>query len=295
MGTRPLLAGALAAAALAAAAPTANADDPGRWKLEKVSRTPIAYFQGVTASPRGAVFFSGTNGVFGTTASLRETGRRDPGIPPEVAAQDGYDHIGDLSYDEAEGGRLLLPLECYRVGGPNAGNHCGTGSIGVMDPRTLRWRYRVKLDPSDIKKAMWNEVSPDGRSLYTQDGRDLLRYDLSQITPANAAPAGPQLRPVQRVEGAFPSGQATGATFHRGRLLVAEYSGTLFRVWRVDTTTGKRRLEIERQIAGESEGLMTARARGGTLHWQVMPVSFGREPTYGAGRGALLTFSERRR
>ena len=29
---------------------------------------------------------------------------------------------------------------------------------------------------------------------------------------------------------------------------------------------------------------------GGVLHWQVMPVSFGREPTYGAGRGALLTF-----
>ena len=299
MGTRPLLAGALAAAAtavlaLAVAAP-AQAKDPRRWKLAEVSRIPFEYFQGVTASPVGAVFFTGTNGVFGTTAGLRETGRVEPGIPPEVAAAEGYDHIGDLSYDTAEGGRLLLPLECYRVGAPGGNNHCGTGSIGVMDPRTLHWRYHVKLDPAHIKKAMWNEVSPDGRSLFTQDGADLLRYDLAQVTAANAAPAGPQLAPAQRIRNAFPFGEVTGATFHRGRLLVADYEGTRFRVWRVDTQTGRRRLEIERTIAGESEGLMTARARGGTLHWQIMPVSFGRTPTYGAGRGALLTFAERRR
>ena len=288
MGTRPLLAGALIAAL--AAAPAAQAEDPGRWKLTEVSRIPFTYFQGVTASPRGAVFFSGTNAVFGTTASLKETGSRDPGIPPEVAAREGYDHLGDLSYDGAEGGRLLLPLEGYRVGAPNAGNHCGTGAIGVMDPRTLLWRYHVALDPAEIKKAMWNEVSPDGRWLYTQDRADLLRYDLAEITPANAAPHGPLLRPVERIRNAFPFGQATGATFHRRSLLVAEYSGTRFRVWRIGTRTGRRRLEIERTIAGESEGLMTMRARGGRLHWQVMPVSIGRTPTYGAGRGALLTF-----
>ena len=289
MGTRALLAGALAGALLVAPT-TAQAKDPGRWQLAKVSRIPFAYFQGVTASPVRALFFSGTNGLFGTTGSLRETGRLDTAIPPEVTQAEGYDHIGDLSYDTAEGGRLLLPLECYRVGGPNAGNHCGTGSIGVVDPRTLRWRYHVKLDPSQIKKAMWNEVSPDGRWLYTQDRADLLRYDLTQVAEANAAPVGAALLPVDRVENAFPFGQATGATFHRGRLLVAEYEGTRFRVWRIDTTTGRRRLEIERVIAGESEGLATARLHGGVLHWQVMPVSFGREPTYGAGRGALLTF-----
>ena len=297
MGTRALLAGALAAGALcaAAAAPPAQAKDPGRWKLVEVSRVPFEYFQGVTASPNGATFFSGTNGIFGTTLGLRETGRVEPGIPPEVTATEGYDHIGDLSYDTAEGGRLLLPLECYRAGAENAGNHCGTGSIGVMDPRTLHWRYHVKLDPADIKKAMWNEVSPDGASLYTQDGADLLRYDLAQITPQNAAPAGPQIKPAQRIPSAFPFGQATGATFHRGRLLVAEYQQRRFRVWRIDTATGAQRLDIERAINGESEGLVTARARGGTLHWQIMPVSFGRTPTYGAGRGALLTFRERRR
>jgi len=276
-------------------APGAEAKDPGRWRLTKVSRIPFEYFQGVTASPNGAVFFSGTNGVFGTTAGLRETGRVEPAIPQYVVDAEGYDHIGDLAYDTAEGGRLLLPLECYRAGAENAGNHCGTGSIGVMDPRTLRWLYYVKLDPSDIKKAMWNEVSPDGASLYTQDRTDLLRYDTSQIVPGNAAPNGALIKPAQRIAGAFPSGQATGATFHRGRLFVAEYSGTRFRVFSLDVATGRRRLEIERTVAGESEGLMTARARGGTLHWQIMPVSFGRPPTYGAGRGAVLTFTERRR
>ncbi|HEX2086148.1 MAG TPA: hypothetical protein VHF89_10735 [Solirubrobacteraceae bacterium] len=292
MGTRALLAGALAVAAALAAPGAAAAKDPGRWRLAKVDRIPFEYFQGVTASPARALFFSGTNGLFGTTGGRTETGRREPGIPPEVTAAEGYDHIGDLSYDTAEGGRLLLPLECYRPGAPNAGNHCGTGSIGVADPRTLQWRYYVKLDPAAIEKAMWNEVSPDGRWLYTQDGADLLRYDMAQVTAANAAPAGPALLPVQRVRRAFPFGQATGATFHRGRLLVAEYSGLRFRVWRIDTATGRRRLDIERSIAGESEGLATF---GRTLRWQVMPVSFGRPPTYGANRGALLSFRPRRR
>jgi hypothetical protein len=293
VGTRALLAGALAAGALGAAAPPATAKDPGRWKQVRVSHVPFAYFQGVTASPGRAVFFSGTNGLYATTAGLRENAKLEPGIPPEVTQAEGYDHIGDLSYDLAEQGRLLLPLECYKAGQPNAGNHCGTGSIGVADPATLAWRYYVKLDPSQIKKAMWNEVSPDGRWLYTQDGADLLRYDLAQVTPANAAPAGPMLLPAARVPNAFPFGQATGATFYRGRLLVAEYSGLRFRVWRVNTTTGRRRLEIERRIAGESEGLMTANVRGGVLHWQIMPVSFGRPPTFGANRGALVSFRRR--
>jgi hypothetical protein len=288
--------GALLAVVAVAAllAPPAEAKDPGRWKLTKVSRIPFEYFQGVAASPKRALFFSGTNGIFGTTGSLRETGRIEPGIPSEVQATEGYDHIGDLDYDLAEGGRLLLPLECFRPGAPNAGNHCGTGSIGVVDPRTLRWRYYVKLDPAEIKKAMWAVVSPDGRSLYTQDRADLLRYDLAQVSEANAAPLGPMLRPAARVRRAFPFGQATGAAFHRGRLLVAEYEQTLFRVWRIDTTTGRRRLEIERRIAGESEGLAGVNIYGGELQWQIMPVSFGRPPTYGAGRGALLSFAPRR-
>ena len=54
--------------------------------------------------------------------------------------------------------------------GPNGGNPCRTGSIGVADPRTLRWRYYVKLEPAEIPKAMWAEVSPDGTLLWTSAG-----------------------------------------------------------------------------------------------------------------------------
>jgi hypothetical protein len=58
----------------------------------------------------------------------------DPVIPPLVFATEGYNHVGDIGY---QGGRVLLPLECYTPGGPNGANTCGTGSIGVADPATL--------------------------------------------------------------------------------------------------------------------------------------------------------------
>ena len=300
MGARPLLAGALAAAAIATAAaavapPTAHAGDPGRWKLAKARNVPIAYSQGVTTGGGAFAFtFSSNGALYGTTRALRERLPNNAAFPPEVAATEGYDHIGDLTYDRAEGGRLLLPLECYRIGAPNRGNHCGTGSIAVASPRTLQWRYYVKLDPRDIKKAMWAEVSPDGRSLWTQAGSVLLRYDMREITRANAAPAGKVLRPVQRLRRALPAGQMTGATFVGERLYVATQPDTM-RVYSIDLLTGERRLEIERAIRGESEGLATLRTTDGTLHWLIAPFDpEGRPPTYGAGRGALLTFARRR-
>ncbi|MGZ4277651.1 MAG: hypothetical protein ACXVFK_13020, partial [Solirubrobacteraceae bacterium] len=99
--------------------------------------------------------------------------------------REGYDHIGDISWDAAEHGRILLPLECYY---PPAGNTCQTGSIGVADPRTLKWRYYVKLDPRYIAKAMWAEVSPDGKLVWTSSGSDLLAYrdaDVKAPTPGS--------------------------------------------------------------------------------------------------------------
>ena len=62
----------------------------------------------------------------------------------------------------------------------------------------------------------------------------------------------------------------------------------VFQVWSIDVTNGARRLEIERDIRGESEGLDVVDALGGVLHWQVEPLSS--MPTYGFGRGALLHF-----
>ena len=116
---------------------------------------------------------------------------------------------------------MLLPLECFF---PFIGNICRTGSIGVADPETLQWRYYVKLDPAFIDKAMWAEVSPNGKLLWTSSGsgHDLLAYDMDEITAANAAPDGPLLKPViVRLINAVPPNGITGATFFKHRLLVA--------------------------------------------------------------------------
>ena len=75
-------------------------------------------------------------------------------IPESVNSAEGYNHIGDIAF---EGGRVLLPLECYTFGGPNGGNTCGTGAIGSANPQTLAFDYYVKLDPAEIPKAMWVE------------------------------------------------------------------------------------------------------------------------------------------
>ena len=289
-----LVAGALLAG-LCLAAP-AGAADPGRWTLVRTSTIPLLYYQGVTDSAARTLWFSGFLGVWRTDRDLRQLAGNADVIPQAVKDAEGYNHIGDLDYDPAEGGRLLLPLECYYPGTPNGGNTCprtgaiGTGSIGVADPQTLAWRYHVKLDQAEIKKAMWVETTPDG-SLWTQDGPDLLRYSLADVSPANAAPGGRAIQPLQRLAGAVPPTGITGATVHAGRLFVAGQRGRLFQVWSIDPATGSRRLEAERTIAGESEGLAVVPARGGLLHWQVMPFAPGATPTYGTGAGALLTFA----
>jgi len=270
------------------AAGSARAADPGRWTETGASTMPLYYYQGVTSDPVRSLYFDGIDfGLYRTDAELRETGRNDDVIPPSVTAREGYNHIGDLSWDGSEGGRVLLPLECYY---PPAGNTCKTGSIGVADPRSLQWRYYVKLDPRYIAKAMWNEVSPDGGLVWTSSGDDLLAYRTSAIKAAHAAPTGPLLKPVRRLPGAVPPTGITGATFYGGRLFVAGQDGDLFQVWSIDLTSGARQLEIERRIVGESEGLATVDALGGVLHWQIQPYSTEGPPTHGVANGTLLHF-----
>jgi hypothetical protein len=300
---------ALLAAALALlAAPAARAEDPGRWELVRVSEIPLLYYQGITNDPARQLFYSGHLGIFRTDAELNETARNPDAIPPAVKQAEGYNHIGDLDWDPAEGGRVLLPMECYYPGTPNNGNTCprtgqiGTGSIAVADAATLQWRYYVKLDQAEIKKAMWVETTPDG-SFWTQEGRDLLRYSLADVNQANAwtpgpdGGTGPAVKPVARLRDAVPPSGITGATFHAGRLYVAgqgaEEGGELFQVHSIDLADGSRRLEAERRIVGESEGLTTVQALGGFLQWQVMPYNESGPPTYGIENGALLTFAER--
>src|SRR5689334_17808110 len=102
--------------ALVAAAP-ARAADPGRWRETGHSAIPIVYFQGVTSDDRGHLFFDGVfSGLYRSDDSLHQQASADSEIPPLVAATEGYNHMGDLSWDAAEGGRVLLPMECYYPG-----------------------------------------------------------------------------------------------------------------------------------------------------------------------------------
>jgi hypothetical protein len=160
----------------------------------------------------------------------------------------------------------------------------------VADPHSLRWRYYVKLDPSYIAKAMWNEVSPDGKLVWTSSEGDLLAYRTSDIKAGNAAPRGRLLKPARRLSGAVPPSGITGATFYGGRLFVAGQDGDVFQVWSIDLASGARQLEIEREIVGEAEGLATVNALGGVLHWQIQPYNTEGPPTHGVANGTLLHF-----
>ncbi len=57
----------------------------------------------------------------------------------------------------------------------------------------------------------------------------------------------------------------------------------------MSTHTGRARLEVERTISGESEGLATVRLKGGVLHWMIQPSTSTPPPTY--PNSTLLTFA----
>jgi hypothetical protein len=280
----------LAVVAIAAGAAPAPAADPGRWIETGHSPVPLEYFQGVTSDRHRNLWFAGLQvGLYRTDPQLVEQARDESEIPVDVFLREGYNHIGDISWDRHEHERVLLPLECFV---PFFGNTCKNGSIAVADPETLEWRYYVKLDPAFIDKAMWAEASPNGKLLWTSSGSgdDLLAYDMDQITAANAAPDGPKLKPVRILDGAVPPLGITGATFDKHRLLLASGRGSLFQVWSVDLRDGSRELEIEKTVFGESEGLDMVKSFDGELHWLITPFQTGgRPPTYGS-TSALVHF-----
>jgi hypothetical protein len=299
---------ALAALAVALALPAAaQAADPGRWVLTGATSIPTEYWQGVTADPGARrVYFVGVfEGLWRSDALLRRTAGEPSAIPADVKSREGYNHIGDPSFDPAEGGRVLLPLECYTPGAADS-NPCDTGSLGVADADTLGWRYYVKLDPAEIPKAMWAETSPDGSRVWTSSGKDLLAYSAADVSPLNAGPAAAPIHSVSRLPGAVPPSGISGAVFRGGRLLLAGGDSNPFQVWSLDPATGKRRLEIETSPCGESEGLHAMHALGGELHWLIAPFGIGCKLTYGptsallhfapaGGRAALRVFAKRLR
>jgi hypothetical protein len=303
-GVRRTAAALTAALAALVVAGPASAADPGRWANTGVNRIPLTYYQGVTSDPSRNFYFDGVyTGLYRTDSQLRQTAASpEPGIiPPAVRATEQYNHIGDIGHGTEEGGRVLLPLECYYPGAPGGANTCQNGAIGVADPQTLAWRYYVKLDPAGIKKAMWVERSPDGTLLWSSDGDDLVAYKSSDVNPANAAP-GTVISETKRLTGAVPPAGITGAAFYNGRLYTAgQDNGGLFQVWSTDldswdsaTQSGDQRLEIELPAGtvGESEGLALNPTCGGVLHWIVTPFNTeGKPPTYGPTGNALLGFT----
>ena len=276
----------------AVACPPATAKDPGRWLLTGATSVPVPYWQGLTSDPaERRVFFAGVfEGLWRTTSLLKQTAGTPGAIPPAVKTSEGYNHIGDPTWNLDEGGRVLLPLECYT---PGIGNTCGTGSFGVADPDTLGFRYYVKLDPAEIPKAMWAETSPDGTLVWTSSGADLLAYRSSDVSQANAAPAAAPIRAARRLAGAVPPSGITGAVFHRGRLLLAGEMGGSYQIWSVNTDSGQRRLELQTSLCGESEGLDIIATLSGRLHWLIAPFDPGCELSFGP-TGALLHFVRRR-
>ena len=289
---RRILAAGLLAAAVAA---PASAADPGRWAETGRSTIPLYYYQGIASDPAKRLFFDGIYvGLYRTDPLLGETARNDDVIPPDVHARERYNHIGDIAWDAREGGRILLPLECYypqsAPGTDDPGNPCRHGAFGVADPDTLQWRYYVKIDPAAMAKAMWVAVSPDGKLAWSGIGKDLYAFSLDDIKRANAAPDGPAIKPVRVLRNARPPSGVTGAAFYRGRFYVAGQDAPEgFQVWSIDLQTGERTLEIERKIVGDSEGLYFFEGLDGTLHWMIMPYNDEGPPTYGF-QGTLLHF-----
>jgi hypothetical protein len=265
-----------------------------RWRLVGEDTSSLAYNQGITAEGAGGeLLFDGVSsqtnsGVYRTDGRLRQEAANVRVIP---TTKEGYNHAGDLSFDSRRG-RILLPLECYYP--QRGGNTCGEGAIGVVDPVTLRFRYYVNLARRQINKAMWDELEPDGRWIWTSSGTHLLVYRSADITAgiARRQRAGRQAGIVGVDLGSvLPSGAVTGATFYRdGRaattqLLLSLNLGRSFEVVsiRVGTSCKKPPKVLSRpkpiitlsrsSLNQEPEGLTSTPGAHGRnqLRWQMLP------------------------
>jgi hypothetical protein len=97
-----------------------------------------------------------------------------------------------------------------------------------------------------------------------------------------------------RLRNIVPDSGITGAAFYGGLLYVAGQDDPAgFQVWSIDLHTGRRTLEIEKKVVGESEGLDTVEAKGGVLHWLIQPYNTQGPPTFGIANGTLLSFYPR--
>jgi hypothetical protein len=301
------LAGSLAAPALA------------DWQLNSTRTASVAYNQGITFDPTAGNFYldgvssTSNSALYRTDSALARTGSNTAVIPP---TKEGYNHVGDLSFDSVnvsitEPGkpRVLLPLECYYPSS-SPSNTCGSGAFGVVDPATLGFLYYVKLWTPQIQKAMWDEISPDGRWIWTSSGTHLLAYNAADVNQQRAdnqrariwgGLGGKDLGSV------LATADVTGAAFYGGRLFLALNRETSFQVVSYGigsasdgtpdllSTTPTIEITVNKSSSNnESEGLAVTAAfngsnpLGGVLHWQMLPSIklYSRILNYAPGAGA---------
>lgn len=270
------------------------------WRLARTTTASLSYNQGITFDQASGNFFldgvisPSNSALFRADATLSQNAQNTAVIPPTT---EGYNHVGDLSFDSLRR-RLVLPLECYYPFSTPS-NTCGKGAFGVVDPTTLGFRYYVNLWKPQIQKAMWDEISPDSGWIWTSSGTHLLAYKAASVNQQTAAYqragvwgglGGKDLGAV------LPTGNVTGAAFVADptaggwRLFLALNRGTYFQVVSYPVGTAAdgtpallssiARIEITvRQSFSnyESEGLAVTPAvngpypLGGILHWQMLP------------------------
>jgi hypothetical protein len=277
------------------------------WKLTSTQTASVAYNQGITFDPaRGRFFLVGVDSTTNSALYRTSSGLSLQAVNPTVIppTKQGYNHVGDPSFDATNVSstdtgtpRVLLSLECYYPS--SGGNTCGSGAIGVVNPSTLGFLYYVRLWTGQIQKAMWDEVSPDGRWIWTSSGTHLLAYNAAAV---NKTTADNQLAGVWGGIGAkdlgavLPSGNVTGAAFYTDpasgapRLLLALNRATTFQLvsYRTGTAsdgspvllsaTPSTELTVSQSFSNnEPEGLATtgifngSYPLGGILHWQMLP------------------------
>jgi hypothetical protein len=261
----------VAIAVVALALPSAaQAADPGLWIKTSQLTKPATYRQGLASNPlTGDVFFSGSfNGITRTHNEV-ELKKNTEAIPKDVSGRELYNHIGDIAFDPAEGGRILLPLESYQPLQKDT-NPSKTASIGVMDATTLAWKYYVKLDPTEINKAQWVATDKEHGLVWTIGDISLLAYNISDINPANAAPGAAPIHSVRRLDNVVPDG-AGGAIVLGNRIYLSQLVNGVNRVISMDLTTGAQQVEIEIPGDLEEEGLDFGPYLDGLLHWELVP------------------------
>ena len=103
---------------------------------------------------------------------------------------------------------------------------------------------------------MWAETLAGRHARLDEQRQRPARLPLAATSsPPTPGPAAAPIRAAGRLAGAVPPTGVTGAVFDRGRLLLAGESDGTYQVWGVNPRDGKRRLELELKICGESEGL----------------------------------------